>query len=58
MKMRYVRTAKEKRAERLNKLNPLKNDPMDYDFPEIEEFYIYNPKGNTSGNMGSPGARN
>ena len=56
-KMRYVRKQKKNDKQQLNRLNPLKNDPMDYDFPELEEFYIYNPKVNTtSGNMGSPGA--
>ena len=56
-KMRYVRKQKKNEQKQLNKLNPLKNDPMDYDFPELEEFYIYNPKANTnSGNMGAPGA--
>ena len=56
-KMRYVRKQKKNEQKQLNKLNPLKNDPMDYDFPELEEFYIYNPKSNVnSGNMGAPGA--
>lgn len=56
-KMRYVRKQKKNEKKQLNKLNPLKNDPMDYDFPELEEFYIYNPKSNVnSGNMGAPGA--
>jgi hypothetical protein len=56
-KMRYVRKQKKNEQKRLNALNPLKNDPMDYDFPELEEFYIYNPKANASaGSMGGPGA--
>ena len=44
MKMRHVRTQKKDKEKELNKLNPLKNDPMDYDFPEIEEYFLYNPK--------------
>ncbi len=44
MKMRYVRKQKKNKQKELNRLNPLKNDPMDYDFPELEEFFIYNPK--------------
>ena len=44
MKMRYVRKQKKNKQKDLNRLNPLKNDPMDYDFPELEEFFIYNPK--------------
>jgi len=44
MKMRYVRKQKKNKEKELNRLNPLKNDPMDYNFPELEEFFIYNPK--------------
>ena len=50
MKMRYVRKQKKNKKAELNKLNPLKNDPMDYDFPELEEFFIYNPKTTGTGN--------
>ena len=50
MKMRYVRKQKKNKQAELNKLNPLKNDPMDYDFPELEEFFIYNPKTTGTGN--------
>ena len=50
MKMRYVRKQKKNKQKELNKLNPLKNDPMDYDFPELEEFFIYNPKTTGTGN--------
>ena len=44
MKMRYIRKQKKNKKKELNRLNPLKTDPMDYDFPELEEFFIYNPK--------------
>jgi len=44
MKMRYVRKQKKNNKAELKKLNPLKDDPMDYDFPDIEEYFIYNPK--------------
>ena len=50
MKMRYVRKQKKNKQKELNRLNPLKNDPMDYDFPELEEFFIYNPKTTGTGN--------
>ena len=50
MKMRYVRKQKKNKQKDLNRLNPLKNDPMDYDFPELEEFFIYNPKTTGTGN--------
>jgi hypothetical protein len=46
MKMRYVRqqkqTEKDKQSYRLANVNV--DDPMSYEFPEIEEYYIYNPK--------------
>ena len=45
MKMRYVRQLKKQD----NKLNPNPQfsenvDPMDYKFPELEEYFIFNPK--------------
>jgi hypothetical protein len=46
MKMRYVRqqkqTEKIKNQYRLANVN--NDDPMSYEFPEIEEYFIYNPK--------------
>ena len=46
MKMRYVRqqkqTDKDKKAYRLANINV--DDPMNYEFPEIEEYFVYNPK--------------
>ena len=45
MKMRYVRQQKKKPNDRLATLQVYQNDnPMEYQFPEIEEFFIYNPK--------------
>ena len=45
MKMRYVRQQKKKKGDINNAVARLKSDnPMDYDFPEIEEYFIYNPK--------------
>jgi hypothetical protein len=45
MKMRYVRQLKKQD----NKLNPNPQfsenvDPMDYRFPELEEYFVFNPK--------------
>ena len=58
MKMRYVR--KEKKQEDEKYRNPVMRDtgnPMDYEFPQIEEFFIYNPKaGYPTGNVNSTGA--
>ena len=46
MKMRYVRqqkqTEKDKKIYRLANVNI--DDPMSYEFPEIEEYFVYNPK--------------
>ena len=46
MKMRYVRQElpldKEKNQYRLANIN--NDDPMRYEFPKIEEYYVYNPR--------------
>jgi len=46
MKIRYVRqtkkTAKDDRSIRLSNIN--QDDPMQYEFPEIEEYFIYTPQ--------------
>ena len=46
MKMRYVRQQKksenDKKINRLGRMNV--DDPMEYEFPEIEEYFVYNPK--------------
>ena len=44
MKMRYVRQQKKKKNDGSAVVRLQSNDPMDYDFPEIEEYFIYNPK--------------
>ena len=45
MKMRYVRQQKKKEGDKQNVFQKLRSDnPMDYDFPELEEYFIYNPK--------------
>ena len=45
MKMRYVRQSKKPKNDNGNPVQRLRSDnPMDYDFPEIEEYFIYNPK--------------
>ena len=56
MKMRYVRQQKKKQGEKYQvKLNS--SDPMDYEFPELEEYFIYNPKGGyPTGNINATGA--
>ena len=46
IKMRHVRqqrqTEKDRQRNRLANINV--DDPMNYEFPEIEEYYVYNPK--------------
>ena len=45
MKMRYVRQQKKKDSNNINLIrNSLKDDPMSYEFPELEEYFVYNPK--------------
>ena len=43
MKMRYVRQQKKKKNDSVNYLRN-EDNPMDYDFPEIEEYFIFNPR--------------
>jgi hypothetical protein len=44
MKIQYVRQQK-KSPNNLNRAQNQNNDnPMNYEFPEIEEFFVYNPK--------------
>jgi len=47
MKMRYIRKQKQKPEDRANaiaRINNRNSDPMDYEFPEIEEYFLYQPK--------------
>jgi hypothetical protein len=44
MKMRYVRQAIKKEDNKYRVSNRNIDNPMDYDFPEIEEYFIYEPK--------------
>ena len=55
MKMRYVRQKKKTKEDEFNISNKNLNDPMQFSFPEIEEYFVYNPKGyfNTAGVVGS-----
>ncbi len=53
MKMRYVRQQKKKEKseyDRVMSKNMRDENPMDYDFPELEEYFIYNPKSTGTGN--------
>ena len=46
MKMRYIRQQKKTDKEKnINRLSNINNDnPMEYEFPQIEEYFVYNPK--------------
>jgi hypothetical protein len=44
MKMRYVRQNKKTKEDRFRLVNVNSDNPMDYEFPQIEEYFIYNPK--------------
>ena len=44
MKMRYVRQLKKKESDKYNVGSRNSDNPMEYEFPEIEEYFIYNPK--------------
>ena len=58
IKMRYVRQQKKTKGDRGIKINTGNTpDPMDYKFPEIEEFFIYNASGKyPTGNINATGA--
>jgi hypothetical protein len=47
LKMRYVRQSKKPKEDKIRKFNKLgESDPMSYEFPEIEEYFVYNAKPN------------
>jgi hypothetical protein len=56
MKMRYVRQAKKKDSDKYRISNRMVDNPMDYDFPEIEEYFIYEPKMSYPTGTPAPGA--
>ncbi|NBW57399.1 portal protein [bacterium] len=56
MKMRYVRQAKKSKKQNLRTSYTGEQDPMEFEFPEMEEYFVYNPK--TSYPVGPPSATN
>ena len=44
MKIRYIRAQKKKDNDKFRLSNINTDNPMEYEFPEIEEYFIYNPK--------------
>ena len=57
LKMRYVRQQKSKKQDQIKINTGNSPDPMDYKFPEIEEYFIYNASGKyPTGNINATGA--
>ncbi len=56
MKMRYVRQAKKKEGDKYRVSNRNLDNPMDYEFPEIEEYFVYEPKMTYPTGTPAPGA--
>ena len=57
MKMRYVRQSKKKKQDSFQRINLKSEDPSDYNFPEIDEYFIYNPSGSyPTGNINATGS--
>ena len=56
MKMRYVRQQKKNKDDKYRVTNMTQDNPMEYEFPQLEEYFIYNPKMNYP--VGSPGSMN
>jgi len=57
LKMRYVRQQKSKKNNDIKINTGNSPDPMDYKFPEIEEYFIYNASGKyPTGNINATGA--
>jgi hypothetical protein len=52
LKIRYVRQQKISKKDQPNAYTKNDDNPMDYIFPEIEEYFIYNPKGNFQNSTG------
>jgi len=62
MKMRYVRQQKKDPKDKYRLSNVNSENPMDFEFPQIEEYFIYSPKmtyptGNPSSMGGSQGIK-
>jgi hypothetical protein len=63
LKIRYVRKQRKKESSQRTRLaNANSQDVMDYEFPEIDEYFVYNPKmsypsSNTSSTSGDAGIK-
>ena len=62
LKMKYVKQQKKSERDKYRLANIRNDNPMDYEFPEIEEYFIYTPKasytsGDPSGFGGNAGVK-
>jgi hypothetical protein len=48
MRMRYVRKQRKDESDKLNIMKKYQESPSDFDFPEIDEYFLYIPKSNTT----------
>jgi hypothetical protein len=54
MKMRYIRQEKKSKKDKTAGYIRNEDNPMDYTFPQIEEYFVYQPKGqNPTGAFGN-----
>ena len=44
LKMRYIRKQKKSEKDKYRLVNQNQDNPMDYEMPELEEYFIYTPK--------------
>ena len=44
MKMRYVRKQKKEKEDKYRLANQNSDNPMDYEMPKLEEYFVYSPK--------------
>ena len=56
LKMKYVRQAKKTNNDKYRLVNKISDNPMDYEFPEIEEYFVYNPQSTYPTGSPAPGS--
>ena len=44
LKMRYIRKQKKSEKDKYRLVNQNQDNPMDYEMPELEEYFVYTPK--------------
>jgi hypothetical protein len=56
LKMKYVRQAKKTNNDKYRLVNKISDNPMDYEFPEIEEYFVYDPQSTYPTGSPAPGS--